>query len=86
MDESEPLSPVVIDARGLRCPLPVLRLETLMRRADPPRLIRIFADDPVAVIDIPHAAKQHGYQAQRLDAPDDSHCVFEVTRIAEDSA
>lgn len=44
----------IIDARGLMCPLPVLKLGKVMRRVPVGTVVTIWADDPIAVIDIPH--------------------------------
>lgn len=49
-----------IDALGLLCPLPVLRLRKVLLAARPGAVIRILADDPVARIDIPHFCAEHG--------------------------
>jgi len=49
-----------IDALGLLCPLPVLRLRKVLLSARPGAIIRIRADDPVARIDIPHFCAEQG--------------------------
>lgn len=68
-----------IDARGLRCPLPVLKMEAALRRLTPGAQLRIAADDPVAAVDIPHFAAAGGHACERLsDEP--GVCVFRVTR------
>ncbi len=51
--------PVVIDARGLKCPLPVLKAEKALDAMDVPSL-EVLADDPVARIDIPLLAQKRG--------------------------
>ena len=43
-----------IDASGLLCPLPVLRLRKKMKYLERGLIIKIFSDDPAAEIDIPH--------------------------------
>ncbi|MDB5438625.1 MAG: hypothetical protein JWM33_1052 [Caulobacteraceae bacterium] len=49
--------PVVIDARGFRCPAPTLKLRKALESAS---LVRLLADDPMARIDVPHFAGQIG--------------------------
>ncbi|MFA7441460.1 MAG: sulfurtransferase TusA family protein [Sphingomonadaceae bacterium] len=49
-----------IDARGLRCPLPALRLARVIRESGPGRF-RLLADDPAARGDIPALCKEHGW-------------------------
>ena len=51
--------PFRIDARGLRCPLPVLRCEKILDGLVEVDL-EVLADDPVARIDIPLMAQQRG--------------------------
>ncbi|MEM1375327.1 MAG: sulfurtransferase TusA family protein [Pseudomonadota bacterium] len=51
-----------LDAVGLLCPLPVLkarkRLEPLARG----QVLRVVADDPAAVIDVPHFCTEAGHE------------------------
>lgn len=68
-----------IDARGLRCPLPVLRMEAALRRLPPGGQVRLIADDPVAAVDIPHFAREAGHRCVSEPGPTGS-CVFLVTR------
>jgi len=68
-----------IDARGLRCPLPVLKMEAALRRLAPGAAVEIVADDPVAAVDIPHFAAAGGHACERLDGAA-GVCVFRVTR------
>ncbi|HWA61700.1 MAG TPA: sulfurtransferase TusA family protein [Caulobacteraceae bacterium] len=53
-------SPIVIDARGHRCPVPTLKLRRALEEAAPGALIALIADDPLARIDVPHFAGQVG--------------------------
>ncbi len=51
---------VVLDLRGLKCPLPALRTEKAMRSRAPGAAFTVLATDPMAAIDIPHAVNQAG--------------------------
>lgn len=51
---------LVVDARGHRCPVPTLRLQKALAGALPGQIVRLLADDPMARIDVPHFAAQHG--------------------------
>jgi len=51
----------VIDLRGLECPLPVLRLAKVLRACPAGVLLTAWADDPIAVIDIPHFCVEAGH-------------------------
>ncbi len=54
-------SPVVVDARGHRCPVPTLRLQKALAEAPAGTRVRLLADDPMARIDVPHFAAGQGY-------------------------
>ncbi len=49
-----------LDLRGLRCPLPALKTMRALRRAGPGALLDVLADDPLAGLDIPNAAREQG--------------------------
>jgi tRNA 2-thiouridine synthesizing protein A len=51
----------VVDARGLRCPAPSLRLQRALRDAPAGTTVRLLADDPMARIDVPHLAAAKGW-------------------------
>lgn len=53
---------VEIDARGLICPLPVLRLRKALLGLAPGQTVRMVASDPVAVIDVPHFCTEAGHE------------------------
>lgn len=50
-----------IDARGLLCPLPVLRLRRQIAALDPGTLVRLLADDVAAIVDVPHFCAEAGH-------------------------
>ena len=51
-----------IDAIGLICPLPVLRLRKRMKPLPPGSHVRLLATDPAAVIDVPHFCAEAGHR------------------------
>ncbi|MEM8696504.1 MAG: sulfurtransferase TusA family protein [Pseudomonadota bacterium] len=57
---------VDIDARGLRCPWPALRLARAMRETD--RTV-IVADDPVAPGEIAALSAEHGWTVEDWETP-----------------
>jgi tRNA 2-thiouridine synthesizing protein A len=54
--------PVIIDVRGLKCPLPVLKAARRMRAHGPGARFLIIATDPMAAIDVPHFCNQNGHR------------------------
>ena len=53
---------LVVDARGLRCPLPVIRLAQRAQQAGPGDLIEVWASDPAARADIPAWCRLRGHE------------------------
>ena len=51
---------IIVDARGHRCPVPTLRLRRALEAAPPGAKVRLYADDPMARIDVPHFANAVG--------------------------
>tara|TARA_R110002124_G_scaffold286409_1_gene467253 strand:- start:232 stop:456 length:225 start_codon:yes stop_codon:yes gene_type:complete len=50
-----------LDATGLLCPLPVLKARKRLTALTPGERLRMRADDPAAVIDVPHFCTQAGH-------------------------
>lgn len=54
----------VLDARGLRCPLPVLKAEKRLAQMQPGARLTVLASDPMAKVDIPLFCKQNGHTCE----------------------
>ncbi|MCY3880455.1 MAG: sulfurtransferase TusA family protein [Rhodobacteraceae bacterium] len=50
-----------VDAIGLLCPLPVLRVAKRMRSLKSGDAVCVVADDPAAEIDIPNFCREQGH-------------------------
>lgn len=50
-----------LDARGLLCPLPVLKARKRLMALAPGQVLRVLADDPAALVDIPHFCAEQGH-------------------------
>ncbi|MGC1496081.1 MAG: sulfurtransferase TusA family protein [Sulfitobacter sp.] len=50
-----------LDATGLLCPLPVLKLRKRLAGLSVGDCMRLRADDPAAVIDVPHFCAEAGH-------------------------
>lgn len=55
------MADIIVDARGLRCPLPVLKLR---KAASPGAVIDMVADDPAAAADVPAFAAEMGWRIE----------------------
>lgn len=51
-----------LDARGLACPLPVLKARKALQRLAPGARLLVEATDPMAAIDIPHFCEESGHR------------------------
>ncbi|MEH6521979.1 MAG: sulfurtransferase TusA family protein [Sulfitobacter sp.] len=51
-----------LDATGLLCPLPVLKARKRLNALTAGDQLRMRADDPAAVIDVPHFCAQAGHR------------------------
>ena len=49
-----------LDARGLLCPLPVLKARKRLQGLPTGAVLRVVADDPAAVVDVPHFCAESG--------------------------
>lgn len=53
---------IEIDARGLLCPLPVLKARKRLSTMRNGEVLRLVATDPAAVIDVPHYCRESGHE------------------------
>ncbi len=59
-----------LDTTGLLCPLPVLKAAKRLRGMSAGQTLRMTADDPAAVIDVPHFCAEQGYELISSDDTD----------------
>lgn len=68
-----PEEDAALDARGLLCPLPVLKTRKRLEALAPGARLTVLADDPAARIDIPHFCAEQGHRLiSEDDAPGDA--------------
>ena len=53
---------IVIDVRGLKCPLPVLKTERRMRSFAAGTRFVVLTTDPMAAVDLPHFCNENGHR------------------------
>lgn len=68
-----------LDARGLRCPLPVLKAEKRLARMRAGETLIVLATDPIAKIDIPLFCTQNGHACE-TSADTDGALRFTIVR------
>ena len=65
-----------LDARALLCPLPVLKAAKRMRALQSGEVLRLQADDPAAVVDVPHYCTESGNTYLGLEEVDGAQHHF----------
>lgn len=50
----------ILDARGLLCPLPVLKVRKRLKSVPTGGVLELWADDPAAIVDVPHFCHEAG--------------------------
>ncbi|MEO0676530.1 MAG: sulfurtransferase TusA family protein [Pseudomonadota bacterium] len=51
-----------LDAVGLLCPLPVLKARKRLEPLSLGQVLRVMADDPAAIVDMPHFCAEAGHE------------------------
>ncbi len=69
-----------LDARGLLCPLPVLKAAKRLRGLAPGDVLHVLTDDPAAVIDVPHFCNESGHRLIASEERPDGH-AFRIERV-----
>lgn len=73
------VDPIEVDARGLRCPLPVIRLAEAARDAPAGTWIVVLASDPAARHDIPAWCRMRNHELREMTE------VAEISAISDSS-
>ncbi len=70
---------LILDLKGLKCPLPVLRTRKALKPLKPGALIEIETTDPLAGLDIPHMCNEDGHTLVASERTETGH-RFRVRR------
>lgn len=79
------MTPLEVDARGLRCPLPVIRLATAAKGAPAGTLITVLASDPAARHDVPAWCRMRGHELREMTEMTEVAEVAEVPEVSQAS-
>ncbi|MGH3475498.1 MAG: sulfurtransferase TusA family protein [Nocardioidaceae bacterium] len=77
---SGPAPDVTLDCTGERCPLPVIRLAQAIRSVAPGGVVRLLADDPAALADVPAWCRMRDQDLLGVDQTDGGPATFDVRR------
>ena len=68
-----------LDAIGLLCPLPVLKARKRLKSLTDGAVLQLLADDPAAVIDVPHFCNEAGHTLLS-EAEADGHRIYLIRK------
>ena len=71
---------LVIDVRGLKCPLPVLKTDKRMSLLASGARVIVLATDPMAAIDIPHFCAEKGHRLLAHSTEGEAVMRFEIEK------
>jgi tRNA 2-thiouridine synthesizing protein A len=65
-----------LDARGLNCPLPILRCKKTLAEISPGQVLKVVATDPGSVKDFQVFCKQTGHELLSFSESDGEYTFF----------
>ena len=71
-----------LDARGLLCPLPVLKARKRLKAMAPGAELAMLADDPAAVVDVPHFCAEQGHELIAQEPGEDGATLYRIRKTA----
>lgn len=75
------MTTIPLNLRGLKCPLPALRVRKALKSAKTGALLVIECTDPMAAIDIPNLLRETGDAIEHSDA-EGGLLVFHIRKVA----
>jgi tRNA 2-thiouridine synthesizing protein A len=64
------MSETLLDAKGLNCPLPILKARKALNGLPPGALLRVLASDPATLRDFPLFCRETGHQLLESIGPE----------------
>ena len=72
---SNPEDTVVVDARRLLCPMPVIRVQNAVKKLPPGARVEAICTDPGALSDIPAWVRINGHKIITIVSRADEHII-----------
>lgn len=70
------MSRVVVDARGLLCPMPVIRVQDAVGGLRPGTVVEAVCSDPGVLHDIPAWCRINGHKVLEIREPGDAYVIL----------
>lgn len=74
-----------LDARGLKCPLPVLKARRVLESAQPGDRLLVTASDPAARRDFPEFCDAAGHRLDAMDTAADGTITLSIVKGSKGS-
>jgi len=73
------MNALIVDARNLLCPMPVIRTQDAVVKLQPGDLLRVLCTDPGVLHDIPAWCRVHGHEV--CDIEEHEHEITICVRV-----
>ena len=77
------MSKVIVDARRLLCPMPVIRVQNQVKELPPGTLVEAICTDPGALNDIPAWSRINGHKLIETRTENNEYII--VVEVGEDN-
>ncbi len=77
----EDAADVVIDASGLKCPLPVLKARKAIKSMETGAVLEITSTDPASPLDFKHWCRSSGHDMLSAEERETDRYVFRIRKI-----
>lgn len=74
------MSDVDLDTCGLLCPLPVLKARKRLHPLRSGERLSMLADDPAAMIDVPHFCREQGHTLLQSEPQSDGATLYVIEK------
>lgn len=81
MTEDVSKKSVLLDLRGLKCPLPVLKARRALKDIPPGGSLKILSDDPAAQLDFPHFCETTGHALISIESDDQNTLTIHLKAV-----
>lgn len=82
MDRVDKIQPRMLDLRGLKCPLPAMKVRAALAHMAVHARIIVLASDPMSAIDVPHVVASNGGLLVS-QTRDDGVLAFEIVKVSQ---
>ncbi|UCH85185.1 MAG: sulfurtransferase TusA family protein [Candidatus Latescibacterota bacterium] len=71
---------IIVDTRGLFCPMPVIKTSEAVKKIDPGACVEVVSDDPAIESDLPAWCSSQGHTIRSMEKDDNGVFRFIVEK------